>query len=938
MWILRGVLGGFALPGSPTPALVRERAFGARDVSGFVAGHETNTGKRRMTLRCTTALLRVFLLTLLALGLAWVAPAAGPLGHAQGEKGEGNNESDDGEDGALGEDGEDGEVRNVPEILRKWLVIPSDAGSRVPIPSDPVVPRYIATSEPAEPQAGVATHVGRGRQQEWTAVEGDEAGRIRHEALGNGWATATFEAQRDGTAIARVRGAFWLHINDVSHPGDVYNRGRTAVPIRVREGTNRIWLRCVRGQARLRLSDAPEHPFFELRDNTLPDLRDGEPFEGLGAVLVTNPTGELLEGASIEAGDGKHFAIRRLPLKLVLPYAQRKAEVPIRLIDPVAHGAHEDNRLELPLRLFLAGEEEPVAEASVRLRIRDARANYKVTFRSKMDGSVQYYGVRPPVHWDEEQDYGLVLSCHGASVEADRQARAYSNHRDLFVVAATNRRPFGFDWEDWGRKDALEVLAHAKATLPIDRSRVYLTGHSMGGHGAWHLGVTYPDRFAAIGPSAGWASFYTYGNMPRPDDPTPPEEYFTRGNLPSDTDQMLENLRDTAVYVLHGTDDDNVPVSEARRLVELLSEFHENFTYHEQPDVRHWWNGPRSPRTDCVDWPPMFEMFRRSRLPEAPRKLDVRTSNLAISADHHWVRLLGQQRPFKLSRIRATMREGFAPARLFLTLENVDRLELNLDEFFPGREEYEVELYINEAEEPVTTLWRRGTPLYLEGVDSHITEETKWRVDSQLTWDAGERHPGRYGLFKDAFRHDFVFVYGTHGDEQMNAAMLEKSRYDASIWWYFGNGAVEVLPDTHFDAKAAEGRNVILFGNADVNTAFAEVLAEDDALRVDSEAVHLAGQEPIRGSAGVKAFRPKSGCEATAVGIIGGTDADGLAQWLNMRYFRSRLAHPDLTVIVPRDHGDPAGATALAAAGFFGRTWSADPADGAELWMRSQDE
>jgi S-formylglutathione hydrolase FrmB len=34
----------------------------------------------------------------------------------------------------------------------------------------------------------------------------------------------------------------------------------------------------------------------------------------------------------------------------------------------------------------------------------------------------------------------------------------------------------------------------------------------MGGHGAWILGVQFPDLFAAIGPSAGWISFRTYAS------------------------------------------------------------------------------------------------------------------------------------------------------------------------------------------------------------------------------------------------------------------------------------------------------------------------------------------------------------------------------------------------------------------------------------------
>src|SRR5207249_1249684 len=82
-------------------------------------------------------------------------------------------------------------------------------------------------------------------------------------------------------------------------------------------------------------------------------------------------------------------------------------------------------------------------------------------------------------------------------VEAQGQADAYASKPWGHLVAPTNRRPFGFDWEDWGRLDALEVLDHAQQLLQTDPQRTYLTGHSMGGHGAWQVGATYPDRFAA---------------------------------------------------------------------------------------------------------------------------------------------------------------------------------------------------------------------------------------------------------------------------------------------------------------------------------------------------------------------------------------------------------------------------------------------------------
>ena len=56
----------------------------------------------------------------------------------------------------------------------------------------------------------------------------------------------------------------------------------------------------------------------------------------------------------------------------------------------------------------------------------------------------------------------------------------------------------------------MEVLNHAEELFDTDPQRTYLTGHSMGGHGSWYLGATYPDRFAAIGPAAGYPDLLGY--------------------------------------------------------------------------------------------------------------------------------------------------------------------------------------------------------------------------------------------------------------------------------------------------------------------------------------------------------------------------------------------------------------------------------------------
>lgn len=57
--------------------------------------------------------------------------------------------------------------------------------------------------------------------------------------------------------------------------------------------------------------------------------------------------------------------------------------------------------------------------------------------------------------------------------------------------------------QDWDTAKLEAILDKALASLPVDRSRVYLTGLSRGGHATWRWGAAQPGRFAAIAPVAG---------------------------------------------------------------------------------------------------------------------------------------------------------------------------------------------------------------------------------------------------------------------------------------------------------------------------------------------------------------------------------------------------------------------------------------------------
>jgi predicted peptidase len=62
----------------------------------------------------------------------------------------------------------------------------------------------------------------------------------------------------------------------------------------------------------------------------------------------------------------------------------------------------------------------------------------------------------------------------------------------------------GNGWTDpKSEQVAMALLEYASRTWPIDRSRVVVTGYSMGGIGTWYLASRHPDWFSAAVPIAG---------------------------------------------------------------------------------------------------------------------------------------------------------------------------------------------------------------------------------------------------------------------------------------------------------------------------------------------------------------------------------------------------------------------------------------------------
>jgi len=741
---------------------------------------------------------------------------------------------------------------------------------------------------------------------EWAEeVTADESGAVRHQLLRNGWAYSVYEVDKQQTVLLEGNGFHSIFVNGERFVGDYYSKGYLRVAIPLKQGENHLLVRVRRGGFKLNLTLANGSCSISPRDSLLPDMREGVLLDTFGAVVILNHTDKPLTNAMLEvASPSGVFERVQMLVAPVLPYGLAKPAFPLKQIRQPEEDDIQDGKCKLsitlkgqPHRVAPTGE-QTYDTVDVSISLRKSGSAYKMTKLSAVDGSVQYYAVRPPTKLEPTKEYALYLTLHGAAVEATGQIGAYSSKRDGYLVAPTNRRPYGFDWQEWGRLDTLETLDLFAANHKIDPTRIYLTGHSMGGHGVWYLGALYPDRFAAIAPSAGWASFFSYSRSRRKEDETEAHQSpFELAQLESDTPSLIDNYTNLPIYVLHGEKDDNVPVRESRQMVAKLEGFHKDFVYHEQPGAGHWWGSA------CVDWMPLFEFLRRHRNPLQPLDIRFSTPNPAISASRAWLTIQTQIKPSRLSSVDAKIDPR---ARgITISTDNVASLRLALGDVLPNG---------------IATIRIGETTLEPTSKESLIylarAEDGNWNIATPPSaWIKG---PHRGGLFKLAFDKRMVWVYGTSGTEEENAALLAKVRYDSQMWWYRGNGNVEIVSDSSFEPTDFGNRNVILYGNADTNSAFGKLL-QNCPIQVNRDNVKV-GTRTYQGDLGVFFIYPRADTEDNSIGIIGMTTPKATRMNFQARYFTSGVSCPDYVVFGLETLSR--GMEGVLEAGFFDNDWN----------------
>ena len=226
---------------------------------------------------------------------------------------------------------------------------------------------------------------------------------------------------------------------------------------------------------------------------------------------------------------------------------------------------------------------------------------------------VEYrYAVYVPRDRSPARRWPVILALHGGGTYgADgltptegALAKAIRTHPDRYpaVVVFPHGHADGLGWQGPNGDAALEELSGALAEFHGDPSRVYLTGFSAGGNGAWWLAFHHPGRFAAAVIVCGWVTPFT-GRQSHI--AYPPIAPAAGGDAYAAVAKGVGRL---PIWLVHGDADQTVSVEESRHMFAALTAAGDDVHLTELPGVDHPAWDPAYQNRDIAAW-----LFRQQR-------------------------------------------------------------------------------------------------------------------------------------------------------------------------------------------------------------------------------------------------------------------------------------------------------------------------------------
>jgi dienelactone hydrolase len=301
-------------------------------------------------------------------------------------------------------------------------------------------------------------------------------------------------------------------------------------------------------------------------------------------------------------GPGVSFA------EVAVPTGENLASLVVQYLD-----THDSDKAD---RLLMAIRADPYASIEAVTRILQTERIYQ----SQPVGTLpdEQIGIRGrdyllslliPQTYQPTKRYGLVVCLHGFGFTGEEYLERWRARLGDDYLLACPTYPSGAWFTRSAEELVLASIQHVRRRYHIDSDRIFLTGMSNGGIGAWLIGMHHAPLFAGVAPMA--------------------------SGLDSVLMPFLANLRNTPVYIIHGAKDQVMPVALSRSLDQELTKLGYAHVYREHQHEHPMAGGHYFPREELPGLVAWFTSRHRESLPT--RLTLVRDASHFQS--FNWVRL-----------------------------------------------------------------------------------------------------------------------------------------------------------------------------------------------------------------------------------------------------------------------------------------------------------
>ena len=219
------------------------------------------------------------------------------------------------------------------------------------------------------------------------------------------------------------------------------------------------------------------------------------------------------------------------------------------------------------------------------------------------------YGLFVPPSYRPTKEYGLVVCLHGAGFTGDAYLERWQTRLGEDYLLACPTLVQGTWWSRRAEDLVLATIRAVRARYRVDPDRIFLTGMSNGGIGTFLIGVHHAPLFAGLAPMAGGLDDVLF--------------------------PFLENLRHTPVYLIHGLNDQVMPVELSRSVARELTRLGYPVVYREHDRVHSLAGGHFFPREELPGLVAWFGSRRRDPVPKRVTVVRDATHLMAFG----WVRI-----------------------------------------------------------------------------------------------------------------------------------------------------------------------------------------------------------------------------------------------------------------------------------------------------------